>query len=318
MLRPKQPIRPHQQDQQNDHECRDVLESIDDVGVDVPAGDRLDDPDGDTAEDGAGDAVQSSQDHGGQGFEPHEAEREVHAQPQSQQNPADGARDRGKGPGIRKDSAQAHPQGAGGQLVIRRRPHRNPHQRVTEEEPESQQQARRRDRAIHAGGLDRDAGHAHDPAGEDLREISSAPTPDTHHQAAHDIPQRQRDNDHGQQGLAEQRPHDHPFYRESQHRGGQQREHHGHREGDRACERNRQIPAKEHELAMRQVENLCGLVQEGEAKGDQRVDATDRQAVEETAEEKLAHVVAIPRMTGNVESLERWNEADEMVIASAL
>ena len=69
---------------------------------------------------------------------------------------------------------------------------------------------------------------------------------------------------------------------------------------------------------MRQVENLCGLVQEGEAKGDQRVDATDRQAVEETAEEKLAHVVAIPRMTGNVESLERWNEADKMVIASTL
>src|SRR5207247_39132 len=91
MLGSKEPIRPHQQDQQNDHERRDVLESIDDVGVDVPAGDRLDDPDGDTAEDGAGDAVQSSQDHGGQGFEPHEAQREVHAQPQSQQNPADGA-----------------------------------------------------------------------------------------------------------------------------------------------------------------------------------------------------------------------------------
>src|SRR5205809_3862105 len=70
MLRPKQPIRPHQQDQQNDHERRDVLESIDDVGVDVPAGDRLDDPDGDTAEDGAGDAVQSSQDHGGQALSP--------------------------------------------------------------------------------------------------------------------------------------------------------------------------------------------------------------------------------------------------------
>ena len=232
-------------------------------------------PDGQATRHRPGDGVEAAEDEGGDGLERHLGRLQVDARARPYEEPGHGGESSGQGPRAGEDPPHRHPLGHRHLLVDGGGPHGQPQGGAPEEGPEEGE---------HGGGgrqygqialLDDDPAQRERFEAPGVAGVADVRSDEVVGEDAHHDVDADGEQDQGEDRLAHQRP-DGQALDEQSHEGGEGHgqdggQHEG--EADDGGEVGHEPGAQDHEARLGEVEHPGGFEDDGEAEGEQGVDA---------------------------------------------
>src|SRR5207248_2928097 len=205
-------VGPDHEDQHEGDEWRNLLDASAEDGIEIAAGEVLQDADEEAAEDGPAHAVEAPDDHYWEDLEPEDGERPVHAAAHGgEQHPAEGGDDGSNAPGEREDAPDGDAHGERHLLRGGGGAHGDAGAGVFEEQREGDEEDRDRGRAVQIPPRHRQGADLDRLQREDLVHRPRVGPPDSLHDGAQDAGKSQRHHDDGDDRLADERAQHYPL-----------------------------------------------------------------------------------------------------------
>src|SRR5438094_745225 len=274
-------VRPNHQRDDHEHVRREVLGAAADQRVDEARGDVLDDAHDQAADDGPGNGVEPAEDDDREDLEADEGEIRIHAEEIAPQHAAEGGDDAGHRPREPEVPLDVDAHRHRDLLVVGDRAHRDALARFEKKPAEPGQEDEADERADELDRRDEERPHHVGLLAERQRQGPRALEDDERPESAQDRREPDGGHDDCDDGPPDELPQHDPLQPKAEDDHGHERRDHGQPErnpGHREPTHDHEA-RQHHELALREVHGIGGLVDEHEPERDQRVHQPRQDAV---------------------------------------